>query len=273
MKKFILVGISVLAVSILISASFSNVVGYDTVKASQETEYVDVSVQPCGVKEFGNTSVKLTRQQCKNLTKYLETFNERLNQTKTRSDALTLFKDAVLELNKYGLLPSGMSIEKAQQLVTNSYPRSSVKPVLKHSEPSDMAIGNLFCLLSMKSNGETNDMVFGLLSLPMAVLLVYFLAALHFLSYPGIILALGILLAYSAIIGIPSFIFNLLSPLLLWSFVIANGVYSGWSLGLKGMQPITNNLDWVVGFKGLRIYIPGHLCIYLGQALATVNWV
>jgi hypothetical protein len=41
-----------------------------------------------------------------------------LNQTSTRGEAVPLFKEAVVELNKYGLLPKGMSIKTAQQLVT-----------------------------------------------------------------------------------------------------------------------------------------------------------
>jgi hypothetical protein len=40
-----------------------------------------------------------------------------LNQTSTREEAVPIFKEAVVELNKYGLLPKGMCVEKAQKLV------------------------------------------------------------------------------------------------------------------------------------------------------------
>jgi len=43
-----------------------------------------------------------------------------LNQTTTREEAVPIFKDAVVELNKYGLLPKGMSVEKAQKIMTHS---------------------------------------------------------------------------------------------------------------------------------------------------------
>ena len=46
-------------------------------------------------------------------------FRARLNQTSSREEAVPIFKDAVVELDKYGLLPSGMSVERVQKLITD----------------------------------------------------------------------------------------------------------------------------------------------------------
>jgi hypothetical protein len=80
-----------------------------------------VTSQACGIKGFGNTTVKLTKQQYQNLEQYLVDFRARLNKTTTREEALPLFKEAVVELNKYGLLPKGMSVKNAQKIVTLEY--------------------------------------------------------------------------------------------------------------------------------------------------------
>ncbi len=89
--------------------------------ASDNNDLVEVTSQACGIQGFGNTTVKLTKQQYHGLEQYLFDFRARLNQTSTREEAVPIFKNAVVELNKYGLLPKGMSVEKAQKLVTGEY--------------------------------------------------------------------------------------------------------------------------------------------------------
>jgi hypothetical protein len=87
------------------------------VKASNDNDLVKVTSQACGIQGFGNTTVKLTKQQYQNLGQYLVNFRARLNQTTTKEEAIPLFKEAVIELNKYGLLPKGMNIGEAQKLI------------------------------------------------------------------------------------------------------------------------------------------------------------
>ena len=114
MKKLLAIGIIFLFIGVAVAPSINSTV----VKASDDNDLVEVTSQACGIQGFGNTTVKLTKQQYQNLEQYLVDFRARLNQTTTREEAVPIFKDAVVELNKYGLLPKGMSVEKAQQLVT-----------------------------------------------------------------------------------------------------------------------------------------------------------
>jgi hypothetical protein len=120
MKKPLAVSIIFLFIGVAVAPSINSSV----VKTSDDL--VEVTSQACGIQGFGNTTVKLTKQQYQNLEQYLVDFSARLNQTTTKEEAVPIFKDAVVELNKYGLLPKGMSIKQAQQLVTIGYRMSNV---------------------------------------------------------------------------------------------------------------------------------------------------
>jgi len=137
--------------------SLSNVVGYQSIKVLQETEFVDVTIQACGIRELGNTTIKLTRQQYENFSRYLETFNARLNQTKMREEALPLFREAVVELNKYGLLPKGMNIQQTQKLVSGGNLKIPHQMIGRHSITSGEDILNLFCFVYTKCHEAVNE--------------------------------------------------------------------------------------------------------------------
>lgn len=110
-------GIILLFIGVAVAPSINSSV----VKASNGNDLIEVTSQACGIQGFGNTTVKLTKEQYQNLEQYLIDFRARLNQTTTKEEAVPLFKEAVVELNKYGLLPKGMSIDKAQKLVLGGY--------------------------------------------------------------------------------------------------------------------------------------------------------
>ena len=112
-KKSFTIGLSILFIGIAVAPT----INFNTVKASQDDDLVEVTTQACGIKGYGNTTVKLTRSQYQDLESYLVEFRARLNQTSTREEAVPIFKEAVVELDKYGLLPKGMSVERAQRLV------------------------------------------------------------------------------------------------------------------------------------------------------------
>jgi hypothetical protein len=114
MKKSLVMVIIFLFIGVAIAPS----INFTVVKASNDNDLVEVTSEACGIQGFGNTTVKLTKQQYQNLEQYLVDFRARLNETTTREETVPIFKDAVVELNKYGLLPKGMSVEQAQILVT-----------------------------------------------------------------------------------------------------------------------------------------------------------
>jgi hypothetical protein len=125
-EKCLAIGIILLFVGVTIAPT----INFNTVKASTDDDLVEVTTQACGIKGYGNTTVKLTREQYQDLEQYLVEFRARLNQTSTRDEAVPIFKEAVVELDKYGLLPRGMSVEQAQKLVIARYKSFQDKYVL-----------------------------------------------------------------------------------------------------------------------------------------------
>jgi hypothetical protein len=145
-RKCLAIGIILLFIGVAVAPSINQSV----VTASQEDDLVEVTTQACGIQGYGDTTVKLTREQYQGLELYLVEFRARLNQTTTREEAIPLYKETVVELDKYGLLPKGMSVEKAQKLVLSS---SNVKngelfrKILWDNQKECFLVDNLFCLV------------------------------------------------------------------------------------------------------------------------------
>ena len=247
-KKCMVVGIILLFVGIAYAPSINQ----NVVKASQEDDLIEVTSQACGIKGYRDTTVKLTREQYQDLQEYLVEFRARLNQTTTREEAVPLFKEAVVELDEYGLLPRGMSIERAQKLVVslqynprmNILERKISNPVFSTNE-----IENYVCLI----------------------------VGMSFHTY---------------FIGFPLFPFKLFSMVILgwWTYNLVYGSGGnpaiGWllSIGLCGLKSIAGffygsilepeliyglgcNIG-IIGFTGLRLGLVGLGCFfYLGSAL------
>ena len=156
LRKCLAVGIILLFVGVAVTPS----INFNVVKASNDNDLVEVTTQACGIKGFGNTTVQLTRQQYQNLEQYLVEFRARLNKTTTNEEAVPIFKEAVLELNNYGLLPKGMSIKKAQKLVTTGYLNEKAMNLLQNIYRGNRQVfnneSNNFCLIA----GVTNQTVF-----------------------------------------------------------------------------------------------------------------
>jgi hypothetical protein len=156
LKKILALGIIFLFIGVAVAPSINSTV----VKASNDNDLVEVTSQACGIQGFGNTTVKLTKQQYQNLEQYLVDFRARLNQTTTREEAVPIFKEAVVELNKYGLLPKGMSVEEAEKLVTGGYLNKMIPKNIKSLEKKFPSVfsnnSNFFCLIG----GNTNNTMF-----------------------------------------------------------------------------------------------------------------
>jgi hypothetical protein len=139
-KKSLVFSIILLFIGIAVAPS----INFTVVKASADNDLVEVTTQACGIKGYGNTTVKLTREQYQNLERYLVEFRAQLNQTSTREEAVPIFKDAVVELDKYGLLPKEMSVAQVQRVITEEFLYSRLLAQDNNS--------NYFCLIAGKSN-------------------------------------------------------------------------------------------------------------------------
>src|SRR5512137_1922782 len=124
--KWLAIGIILLFVGVTIAPT----INFNTVKASQDDDIVEVTTQACGIQVYGNTTVKLTGEQYQNLQQYLSELSARLNKTQSQDEILLLIKEVVIKLNDYGLLPKHLRINEVQQLILAHYvptPKSSTQ--------------------------------------------------------------------------------------------------------------------------------------------------
>ncbi len=300
-RKCLAIGIILLFVGVTITPT----INFNTVKASTDDVRIEVTTQACGIQGYGNSTVKLTREQYQNLEAYLVEFRARLNQTSTREEAVPIFKDAVVELDKYGLLPKGMSIKTAQKLVISQL----VNKRINTKNSSDENNKNYFCLVTGHMNNtfcvhRTNlwiyrfnyfvDKIFDFfmnISPNRFPLLYTFII--------GVYLAIDFAI-YAVAAGIPNLIVNK-NPIALFN-IFGVGFYAwrdnvtiyagGWanSYGLLGNKAWNGSLignlrdQWVVwddyfylmypgivGFNGIKIGLDDDSCekFFLGSALAV----
>jgi len=125
LKKLLVVCVIVLFLGLAIAPSINANVS----KASIDSELVEITTEVCGLNGAKHT-VKLTKEQAWEVEELFNSLRERLNATETREEADEMFKEAVVELDKYGLL-GGLSVKQAQRLVTGGYQNQKVMNTFK----------------------------------------------------------------------------------------------------------------------------------------------
>ncbi len=128
-------------------------------------DYIEITTQVYGLKEVKGATIQLTTQQYQELETYLIEFRAHLNQSTTKETTDSLFKEAILELNKYQLLPQGMHIQQVNDLITANI-KNAQQTMLLSGLPriSDfLNHTNAFCFIA----GETtmNTRFFGILEM------------------------------------------------------------------------------------------------------------
>ncbi len=242
MEKTIVVGVILLFIGVAVAPSINQSI----VTASQDDDLVEVTTQACGIKGYGNTTVKLTREQYQNLEQYLVEFRARLNQTTTRKEAVPLFKEAVVELYKYGLLPRGLGVKQAQHLVTGLIPNQNImlrQNILlsKHGVAQESTI-NFFCLIAGQTTCTTFDNI--------GTLLVLFVPLL-FNNFAMAIFRMQMLIILSLLcMTNPLAVMNRIN--LGYHTFFGNVSASGWmtTLGLLGMKVVHGNMSGDINVQG-----------------------
>ncbi len=290
MKRILAVGVILLFIGVIIAPT----INFQVVKASTDDDLVEVTTQACGIKGYGNTTVKLTREQYQELEQYLVEFRARLNQTTTRDEAVPIFKEAVVELDKYGLLPRGMSVEQTQKLVASGYwyqkKLQSYEKLDNRNPLPQNVIQNQFCFVA----GFTyNSLLVGPISTTCFVTL---LAMSYFFYYLWEITGSIGLKILSAFLGIIVYGMDYLGtsipviPFEVGGFVTFGEVtevwesppqYSpsrGWifSSGIRGIQSINGSFYGTLrefGFMWSRLYVglSGFIGIVLGSMFPSMN--
>ena len=225
---------------------------FSVIRAAVNDDLVEVTTQACGGQGYGNTTVKLTREQYQHLQQYLYELNARLNKTATRQDAVHLFKEAVIELNMYRLLPQGMSVEQAQRLVSGGdLPirlLQIVERMFRGSAINDST--NVFCLVAGYSNATMIYTLFHYLLLSGGYLISRLLYQLPVLLYLWMmIILLGITMLFFGI--------GYLLPFALWSDIyLYGGTGFLYTMGLGGCKKWVGTVHGKInGFTGIKILL------------------
>jgi hypothetical protein len=285
-KKLIAIGVIFLFIGVAVAPS----INFTVVKASQDDDLVEVTTQACGITGFGDTTVKLTREKYQNLERYLVEFRERLNKTSTRAEAVPIFKEAVVELDKYGLLPKGMSVEKAQKLVIQQKQNDYLTELQKRFHNNRILLNDDENYFSLIAGATTNTWIVG--PIPLTCLVTGIIGANLFIiginSMPPsiIVMGIGVLMLFSSLfVGLlfyllPVILFSLITigvqavqfdPEAPTKYIPSDGWISSYGIAGKKMWngPFYGNISGfigVVGFTGFKIALLNN-CFYLGSAI------
>jgi hypothetical protein len=254
-KQPIVFGIILLFIGVAISSSINQSI----VKASKDNDLIEVTTQACGIKGCGDATVKLTREQYQDLKQYLIEFRARLNQTTTREEAIPIFKEAVVKVDKYGLLPKGMSIEQAQKLVTGEYLNKktldAVELLVKKKMVSVEA--NFNCLTAGHIFKPIFATPLNIIAFPLALFGIIY--GLKLLLHPGPIETF-IIECIMTLCFIPFIILydiSCISPVSVLLFADFPGCNLS-TIGKLGMKNFSGNIEHqIYGFVGLKLIVDG----------------
>lgn len=259
MKKAVVVGISLLCIITPLISSLAVII----VKASNDTHFVEVTLQLYGIRGFGDTIVHLTEQQYRTLRNYLKTFQERLNQTTTREEALTLFKEAIAELDVYGLLPKGMTINQTLSVISGEQTKlmpwffQKMKQAfpLAYTNMSSRVI-NLFCFFYAHTWFAFEDSIW--------VLLEYIFSSFDLKIFD----TLGSLMLYYSVFK-P---FRFMNRIWVAGPGLGGYTYGYYTVGMLGIRKGGDDFSIAHGFSGVKLIMDNQLeAVYLGRSLLTLK--
>jgi len=180
-------GLAVAVILLFIGVAFAPSINANISKASIDSELVEFTTEVCGL-NGGKQTVELTQEEAAEVEALFDSIRERLNNTETREEAEQIFKEAVVELDKYGLL-GGLSVKQAQRLVTGGYQNSRVMKTLENLYGKNQGSldddANVLCLIA---GNTSNTMIFGpsmifriLINIPIVILITLPAALIYYM--------------------------------------------------------------------------------------------
>jgi hypothetical protein len=247
-KKIVAIGIIILFIGVAVAPSITQSIA----KADYDDDHVVITTQACGIRGYEDATITISKEQYQDLEQYLTTFREQLNQTSTRQEIIILSMEAVVELERYGLLPKGMGVEQAQRLVTAGGQFLDVPMNLKNSFSQFI---NSFCFFVA--------ITYNVIDYNGWVVLAAFLS--QFIDYDSPFIYLVYLF----------FFIGFWKPLRFLNTLVAmpeEGAFNFYfTLGLNGISGGMDDIKSVLGFTGLKIRLTDRNAFYLGVAFAVIR--
>ena len=158
MNNLIKKGVVISVIFLFIGLAFAPSINANVSKTSIEDELVEITTEVCGLRG-GKHTVSLSKEEAKEIEQLFDDIKRRLDWVETREETVEIFKEAVVELDKYGLLDD-LSVKQAQRLVTGRYQNIRVMKILRRMIDGNQNIINssLFCLTAGQA---TNSFIMG----------------------------------------------------------------------------------------------------------------
>ena len=131
--------LAVAVILLFVGVAFAPSINANVSKASVDSELVEITVEISGIYGIKPHTVLLTQEDAEEVEKLIDDIDRRLDNVETREETVEIFNEAVVELDKYGLL-GGLSIKQAKKVIYSKYlPQSRTA--------NDDYVVNYFCLL------------------------------------------------------------------------------------------------------------------------------
>jgi hypothetical protein len=239
--KGLVIGIIFLFVGVVIAPS----INFNVVKASSDNGLIEVTTEVYGIKGFGLHTAMLTTQQYGEVKHLMESIKERLRRAANKEETIAIFKDAVVTLNTYGLIPQGMTIEQTQKLVVGEYENFKVKTIGERFFPKNTFQTNQSNFLCLIAGIVHDGFVTGPLGLIGAVI-----AALGLILTLNFVAVIGLLL-----LGVSHYITTISPVSILQRVTVNSGDIT--SVGLGGVKNFNISVETgggiISGFTGIKI--------------------
>jgi len=261
-KNAMVVGVTILFIGVGIQPAIATVQPEDI-----DTEYFEVTSEFIGLGKEHTT--KLTKEDIEKLNDFIESILDRLNNSLSVEGNLGIFKDAILELDRFGLL-GDVGIKGTEKLVTNYYQNPPLIKIFKNLYNKGQ--------VPLQGNENRNCLIFGV-SIGTFIFSTWSLKLLEILEFIlenfDLWIPLGI-----GLLSICMFFFVNFLPFCLGRFIWYRDSWGEvFSFGLNGFEhwrgKLEGQLEYMglsdigaVGFTGLKIYIPEPWCfsVYFGYA-------
>ena len=147
MKKYLAVAVILLFIGLAFAPSINANVGKETL--------VEFTTEICGLNS-GKQKVKLTREKAEEVEGLFYSIKKQLNAIESMNEAEDIFKEAVIELDKYGLL-GGLSVKQVLRLINREYQKHRISNPIEEllmNKGEGKALENKYCFISGMLNSE-----------------------------------------------------------------------------------------------------------------------
>jgi hypothetical protein len=122
--------------------AFIPVMNHQCVQASKNQDFISLTIEVNGK---GNHTVRLSQEEYQDLTSYLDSFQETVQRTRSIEETKALYKEALQQFEKDGLLSKDMNTQELYSLICRNLPRQNTPKTLSFSQNQKE---NYLCLIA-----------------------------------------------------------------------------------------------------------------------------